>query len=202
MTRSTSEVAVCCSNASSRSRVSRATSVSWLAADGLLRGAAFGALRRFGIAALARRVLTGLPTSLERRLTASPPRLRTWHRGGQTSTPGGAACEFRHRSSSSRPMSQMGHYRIHALEQTTTSDRACMGTIVLVWECKGHKASLIVPVLSELSGIAEFRSRSASSYRRHSASSYRRHSASSYRRHSASSYRRHCTPTLGRVENH
>ncbi len=49
-------------------------------------------------------------------------------------------------------MSQMGHYRIHALEQTTTSDRACMGTIVLVWECKGHKASLIVPVLSELSG--------------------------------------------------
>jgi hypothetical protein len=58
------------------------------------------------------------------------------------------------------------------------SDRAYIGATVLIWECKGHKASLIVPVLSELSGISEFRSRPVSSYRGH------------------------CTPTLGRVGNH
>src|SRR3974390_3089372 len=63
MTFSTSEVAVCCSSASSRSRVSLATSVSWLVADKLgLRS--FGALRRFG----ARRV----GGALERRLMVAP----------------------------------------------------------------------------------------------------------------------------------
>ena len=72
MTWSTSDVAVCCSNASFSSRVSRATSVSWLAAEGLRRDAAFSALRRFSFTALRRRVLTGLPPALERRLTASP----------------------------------------------------------------------------------------------------------------------------------
>ena len=46
--------------------------MSWLAAGGLLRGAAFGALRRFSATALWRRVLTALPPALERRLTASP----------------------------------------------------------------------------------------------------------------------------------
>src|SRR3974390_2123826 len=63
MTLSTSAVATCCSSASSRSRVSLATSVSWLVADKLwLRS--FGALRRFG----ARRV----GGALERRLIVAP----------------------------------------------------------------------------------------------------------------------------------
>jgi hypothetical protein len=64
-------VAVRCSSASSRSRVSRATSVSW-PAGGLRRTAAFGALLRFRAAVLRRRVLTGSPPALERRLIASP----------------------------------------------------------------------------------------------------------------------------------
>jgi hypothetical protein len=33
-----------------------------------------------------------------RRMVVSPPRLRTWHRRGQTSTPDGTAREFRHGS--------------------------------------------------------------------------------------------------------
>src|SRR3974377_2140441 len=62
MTRSTSDVAVCCSNASSRSRRSRADSLS---ARIIL------ALRRFGIA-LRLRALLGLLLALERRRIAHP----------------------------------------------------------------------------------------------------------------------------------
>ena len=54
------------------SRVSRATSVSWPAADELRRRTAFGALRRFRATVLRRRVLTGSPPALERRLIAFP----------------------------------------------------------------------------------------------------------------------------------
>ena len=71
ITWSTSDVAVCCSNASFSSRVSRATSVTGLAAEELRRGAAFSALRGFSFAVLRRRVLTGLPPALERLFTAS-----------------------------------------------------------------------------------------------------------------------------------
>jgi hypothetical protein len=52
--------------------VSRATSVSWLAAEGLRRRTAFGASRRFSVTVLRRRVLTGSPPALERRLIAFP----------------------------------------------------------------------------------------------------------------------------------
>ena len=72
MTRSTSDVAVFCSNASFSSRVSRATFVYWWAAKELRRRTAFGALRCFGGAALSRRALTGSRPALERRLIASP----------------------------------------------------------------------------------------------------------------------------------
>ena len=51
MTLRISEVAVCCSSASSRSRVSRATSFSCLAAEELRRRTVFGPLRRFSVAA-------------------------------------------------------------------------------------------------------------------------------------------------------
>jgi hypothetical protein len=63
---SISPVAFCCSSASSRSRVSRATSVSWPEAEELLRRTVV-ALRRFGIFALRRRALVGSLLALERR---------------------------------------------------------------------------------------------------------------------------------------
>src|SRR5215469_12805758 len=62
--RKTTEVAVSRSNASSRSRVRRASSVSWLTDS--------GALRRFGVTALWRCDLAGSPPALERRLIAFP----------------------------------------------------------------------------------------------------------------------------------
>ena len=67
----TSEVALCCSNASFSSRASRATSASWPAADELRRRADLGALRRFTVTALRRRALTGSPPAVERRLIGS-----------------------------------------------------------------------------------------------------------------------------------
>jgi hypothetical protein len=71
MTWSTSAVAVCRSNDAFSSRVSRATSVSWPAADELRRRADLVALRRFIVAALRRRVLTCSPPALERRFIGS-----------------------------------------------------------------------------------------------------------------------------------
>ena len=73
----TSEVAACCSRDSCSSRVSRATSVSWRAAEDLRLRALFGALRRLNV--LRRCVFAALPPVLLRRLIASP-RLRTGHR--------------------------------------------------------------------------------------------------------------------------
>jgi hypothetical protein len=64
MRRKTSEVAVSRSSASSRSRVRRASSVSWPTDS--------GALRRFGVTALWRRDLVRSPPALERRLIAFP----------------------------------------------------------------------------------------------------------------------------------
>src|SRR5262249_15341492 len=64
MRRKTSEVAVSRSNASSRSRVRRASSVSWPTDS--------GALRRFGVTALWRRALASLLLALERRRIAYP----------------------------------------------------------------------------------------------------------------------------------
>src|SRR5262249_2475504 len=68
MRRKSSEVAVSRSNASSRSRVRRASSVSWPTDS--------GALRRFGVTALWRCDLARSPPVLERRRIAHP-RLRT-----------------------------------------------------------------------------------------------------------------------------
>src|SRR5262249_49914458 len=68
----TSAAALCCSRASSRSRVSRATSVSCPATEALRAPADSGALRRFDVTALGRRDLAGLPPALERRLIAFP----------------------------------------------------------------------------------------------------------------------------------
>ena len=81
MTRKTSAVAFSRSSASSRSRVRRAASLSWLAVEEARRRTAFGALPRFNVAALRRRVLTDLQLVLERRLMRAPW-LRTWHRSG------------------------------------------------------------------------------------------------------------------------
>ena len=83
ITFSTSEVAVCCSSASSRSRVSLATSASWLVADKLgLRS--IGALRRFGArrfgGALERRLIVAPEGSVSYRAKISPGRggLHSW----------------------------------------------------------------------------------------------------------------------------
>ena len=67
MTLSTSDVAVCCSSASSRSRVRRSSCSCRSAIDGVRLRAAFGALPRFGASVLRRCV--GLPPALERRFT-------------------------------------------------------------------------------------------------------------------------------------
>jgi hypothetical protein len=56
MTRSTSAVACCCSSASSRSRLSSAIVVSALAIEGLRRPPTFGALRRFVLVVVRRRI--------------------------------------------------------------------------------------------------------------------------------------------------
>ena len=68
---STSDVAVCCSSASSRSRVSRATFVSLPAVDDLA-WTAFRPLRRSGSAVLRRWPLIGSRAALERFFIATP----------------------------------------------------------------------------------------------------------------------------------
>ena len=73
--------AVCRSSASSRSRVSRATSVSILEMGELGRPAIFGALPRFHV--LGRCAFAALPPVLLRRLIASPE-AQDRHRSGQT----------------------------------------------------------------------------------------------------------------------
>src|SRR5262249_49875854 len=71
MTRSTSDIAVCCASASCNSRVSRATFVSFTAVGELRLRVAFGALRRFSVAVWRRLALIGYPPALVR-LIASP----------------------------------------------------------------------------------------------------------------------------------
>jgi hypothetical protein len=63
-------LAVSRSSASSRSRISRATTVSWPAMEAPRLRMAFGALRRFGVDCLRRRAYRGLLIALERRLIA------------------------------------------------------------------------------------------------------------------------------------
>src|SRR5271170_4129549 len=70
--RSTSEVAVCCSNASRSSLPSRATSVSLPTEDEMERATAFGALLRFGFGVFRRRPLIASPPALERGFIAYP----------------------------------------------------------------------------------------------------------------------------------
>ena len=76
--RRTSAVAACCPSASSRSRVSRATSVSWPAGAEPRRGMALGALRPLGFNALLGSALAGLPPALEGFFIASA---HGWERG-------------------------------------------------------------------------------------------------------------------------
>jgi hypothetical protein len=72
MTCSTSDVRVCCCNASFSSRMNRAIFASWSTAEELQRRTAFGALPGRGVTVLPRRVLTGLLRALERGRIASP----------------------------------------------------------------------------------------------------------------------------------
>jgi len=72
MSFSTSAVAVCCSRASFNSRLSRAIPAAGLAPEDMRRRTALCPLRRFRVAALWGRVLTGFPPAPERRLIASP----------------------------------------------------------------------------------------------------------------------------------
>src|ERR1039458_9419535 len=81
MTLNTSEVAVCCSSASSRSRLSNATFLFSLAADDLRRRTALGAMGGFSINVLRRRALTALPPALSRRFMPIP-KTRTRHLSG------------------------------------------------------------------------------------------------------------------------
>jgi hypothetical protein len=71
MTCSTSDVAVCCSNASRNSRLSRATSDSELSAAERRLLRVFGAFRPFGLSALRGRALAGVWPALERLFIAS-----------------------------------------------------------------------------------------------------------------------------------
>ena len=73
MTPNTSAVAVCCSSASSRSRLARFSCSCSSAADELLRRATVGALRRLGFVALRRRALTALPPVVARRFIKARP---------------------------------------------------------------------------------------------------------------------------------
>ena len=72
MTCSTSDVAVCCSIASSRSRVRRSSSSCSSAIEELRRRTAPGAPPRFDVTAWRARVLGGFPPAVERRFTAFP----------------------------------------------------------------------------------------------------------------------------------
>jgi hypothetical protein len=74
----TFEVAVCCSNASFNWLLSRAISVSWLAAEELRGRAPFRLLRSFAFAVLRRRASTGPPLTLERRFNVSPTLRTKW----------------------------------------------------------------------------------------------------------------------------
>jgi hypothetical protein len=71
ITLSISNVAVCCSRASFSSRLRSSSCFRRLAAEELRRRMAFGALRRFSVIILRRRVLAGSPPALERRLIAA-----------------------------------------------------------------------------------------------------------------------------------
>ena len=111
ITRRISAVAFCCSSASLSSCVRR-SSCSWKTATEELRPCTdFVALRRFSVTVLRRRVLTGSPPALERRLIAFPKaqdkascrlKIAHWKVDG---------CEFRHRALSVRPMSALGQKR-------------------------------------------------------------------------------------------
>src|SRR6516162_7630612 len=103
MTCSTLEIAACCSSASCSSRVSRATSVSWPGTEEPRAPTDSGALRRFGVTALWRCDLAGLPPAPERRLIAFPKaqdkascrlKIAYWEVD---------RCEFKHRPLSVRP---------------------------------------------------------------------------------------------------
>src|SRR6516164_4933488 len=78
MTRRISDVAVCLAKASSRSRLSRAISVSWPTAEE--PRTPFGVTPLLRTAALRRCGFARSPPALERRRIATP-RLRTRHRG-------------------------------------------------------------------------------------------------------------------------
>ena len=112
MTRSTSAVAVCCSNASSRSRVSTAIFVSWLTAEELRPTTAFDVVRR--------RILAGSPLCLGAPSHRLPLRLRTRHRSGSKGRfdrglkPASTAAPL------ARSMSALGQKRTHAPQQTTS----------------------------------------------------------------------------------
>src|ERR1700683_4255413 len=69
---SISLVAVWCRSASSRSLVRRATLASSTLSDDRGRGAIFGLSRRFGFAAIGRRVLARMPLTLARFFIAPP----------------------------------------------------------------------------------------------------------------------------------
>jgi len=72
MVRSASEVALCCSSASSRSRLSSATCSLTPAAGDRRWRVDFGAVRSFGVAAFRRRDLTDAEPALERRRIGHP----------------------------------------------------------------------------------------------------------------------------------
>src|SRR5262249_39050524 len=123
----TSAAAPCCSSASSRSRVSRPTIVSW-PAETLGRRTFFGAGRRFTV--LRVRVLAGCPPALERRLITFPKpqgkasyrlKIAYWKVDG---------CGFRHTPLSVRPMSALGQKRTsrHFQSMSALPPKADIGT--------------------------------------------------------------------------
>jgi hypothetical protein len=113
-------VAACCSSASSRSRVSRATSVCWPTLEGPLRRTAFGAVRRFTVAAFRRRVLTGSPPALERRLIA-PRGSGQGIVSAQTEAPEGARTDFVQLLSKAGSMSALGQKLPRPLTATVSA---------------------------------------------------------------------------------
>jgi hypothetical protein len=104
---SSSEVAFCCSSASSRSRVSRASFVSSRATDEMRGRLAFGVVPLLRAAAFGLCALGDLPPALDRRRIWRPSAQDKASWQGQSSTGGDGSSHLGWVG----PMSQMGHKR-------------------------------------------------------------------------------------------
>ena len=124
--RRTSAVAACCPSASSRSRVSRATSVSWRAGAEPRRGIALAALRPLGFNAGRRRTFAGLPPALER-LSSPATRMSTGVVVGHSNTGHETARGYSHPTRGSRAAARPAHPRQRVQPATANASSGLPG---------------------------------------------------------------------------